>query len=398
MRDESTVTHSLKNATAVVGVGSSAFTIKSERSNLRLAAEALRNALDDSGLRKNDIDGFITNIGRPTGMDYDEIAEGLGLRASYTVQTWNHGRFGAPALQIAAMAVACGLATTVACICVAGFAKARLVGGPGNDQELRETGGPHGEYPAHGQAAPVSGAAYVLRYYQERFGVTPEKLATVPLTFRKHAALNPNAVMRDRTLTMDDYLNAPFIIEPMRRYDCAVPSDGSVVMLVTSAERAADSRQRPVYLRGMQGLPSGRRESRYGTLPGSGVNQDSVFSFEPNPAETLAYRMADVTPEDINGLYIYDHFSPGVLVALERFGFCKVGEAADWIHGGRIALGGALPINTNGGHLSEAHVSGWNHMAEIVRQLRGECGERQIKDAEVLQYVDRAGTSVIFGR
>jgi acetyl-CoA acetyltransferase len=147
----------------------------------------------------------------------------------------------------------------------------------------------------------------------------------------------------------------------------------------------------------MQGVHAGRQLHNL-TLPGLGVAQQDVFPYRPTREDLYAYEMAGVTQKDIDALITYDAFSPLVLFALERFGFCGPGEAREFVKDGRIELGGELPINTGGGLLSEGHMIGWNLFIEAVRQLRHECGPRQVKDAQVIQYGSFLGESVIFRR
>lgn len=384
----------LKDRVALVGVGASRFERRTTRSNLALAAEALRNALDDAGLRKDDIDGLVTNVGWPLGVDYDRMAEAFGLDLRFADQTWTHGRFVGPTLQHAVLAVASGLATYVACLAAACFSRLGMMGGPMDLEGERQGGGSHGETPHYGMTAPGAGAAMSMRIYLHRYGGRPEDLAAVPIALRKHARLNPNAVMQ-KPMDRAAYLAEPYIVEPLRRADFAIMSDGAACVLVTTAERARDLRQAPVLVKGMQGLRAGREEFIF-ARPGLGAWQQRrlVFHGEDHPA----YRMAEVAPADIDGLYVYDAFSPNVLFTLERFGFVPPGEALAWVQGGRIELGGELPVNTNGGLLSEAHVTGWNHIIEIVRQLRGQCGERQVRDAALMQWATPFGDALIFGR
>jgi acetyl-CoA acetyltransferase len=186
------------------------------------------------------------------------------------------------------------------------------------------------------------------------------------------------------------------VVDPLRLYDCCLITDGAAVALVTSAERARDLKQRPVYVAGAQGLRSGRDEFIFAPRR-LGINQQSTATWRPEERDLLAYRMAGIERKDVAGLYTYDAFSPLVLFTLERFGFCGPGEAAGWVQGGRIELGGELPMNTSGGLLSEAHVGGWNSILEIVRQLRGAAGERQIPGARYLQWGTAWGDAVIFG-
>jgi len=160
------------------------------------------------------------------------------------------------------------------------------------------------------------------------------------------------------------------------------------------SERARDLKQPPVYSSGMQGLPAGRDEFIW-TYPGFGVSQQDMFDYEPGLQPV--YHMAGVTPQEIDALFVYDAFSIVAWTALERFGFCGLGEAAAFTQDGRIELGGALPMNTHGGLLSEAHIMGWNHQVEIVRQLRGECGARQkVKRSRKSQCMGRISPSLLF--
>jgi acetyl-CoA acetyltransferase len=185
------------------------------------------------------------------------------------------------------------------------------------------------------------------------------------------------------------------VVDPLRLYDCCLITDGAAVVLVTSADRARDLKQAPVYIAGMQGLRSGRDEFIFAPR-GLGINQQPTVRSRPPERDLAVYRMAGIERKDVAGLYTYDAFSPVVLFVLERFGFCGPGEAASWVQNGRIELGGELPMNTSGGLLSEAHVGGWNSILEIVRQLRGAAGERQIPNPRHLQWGTAWGDSVIF--
>jgi acetyl-CoA acetyltransferase len=226
------------------------------------------------------------------------------------------------------------------------------------------------------------------------YGATSEELAAVPIAFRKHALKSPHAVMKE-PLTLAAHQSARMVVDPLRLYDCCLITDGAAVALVTSAERARDLKQPPVYISGMQGLRSGRDEFIFAPR-GLGINQQETARWRPEERDLLAYRMAGIERKDVAGLYTYDAFSPLVLFTLERFGFCGPGEAAKWVQNGRIELGGELPMNTSGGLLSEAHVGGWNSILEIVRQLRGTAGARQIPNARHLQWGTAWGDSVIF--
>jgi acetyl-CoA acetyltransferase len=375
-------------------MGCSAFSLGTDASPTALAADALRAALADSGLQRGQIDGLSMHYGTPLGIDYDRVANAFGLDVRYVSQNMVNGRFISTALQHAAMAVDAGLASVVACVTTVSFTRSRQkkAGGPG-PEALREEGGTHGEAPAYGMSFPAAGAAIAAQAYMHRYGVGAEKLAQVAISTRAHAASNPHAIMRD-PITVQDYLAAPMIADPLRLLDCCLVSDGAVVVLVGASDRAADLRQAPVDIVGMQGLRAGRQEFVFAP-PGLGVFTQDAARGADWPAETEVFQSAGLTQRDMQGFYTYDAFSPLVLYALERFGYCPVGAAADFIAEGRIGPGGALPDNTSGGLLSEAHVAGWNSIVEMVRQLRGKAGARQISGATHLQWATAWGDSVI---
>ncbi|MBI3796091.1 MAG: thiolase family protein [Deltaproteobacteria bacterium] len=386
----------LKDKTAVCGVGHSPYGRRLNRSTIDLAGEAIRHALDDAGLGRDDLDGLIVSFGTPIGADADTLAYALGLKLKMYNQTWAHGRFTASCLQWAAMAVNAGLANAVACLTAISFSGFRrpMMGGAGDSEGAWEAGGGHGEDPVFGMTSPGAGAALVAQKYFARFGATSRQLAAVPVAFRKHASLNPTAIMRE-PITVDDHQNSRFVCEPLHLLDYCLINDGAACVIVTSSERARDLQKPPVYLSGMQGLPGGREEFIW-TYPGFGTSQQDAFDYQPGLQPV--YQMANVTPKDINALFTYDAFSILAWTALERFGFCGQGEAAAFTQEGRIEVGGALPMNTNGGLLSEGHMMGWNHQVEIVRQLRGECGPRQVANAQLIQWANAYGDSLIYRR
>ena len=386
----------IKDRAAIVGAGNSQYGRRLMRSPIDLAADAIANALDDAGLRRDELDGMIVSFGTPIGADGDSIAQVLGLKLRAANQTWAHGRFTASCIQWAALMVNAGLADAVACLASVSFSGMRrpMMGGASDREGMREAGGGHGEDPVYGMTSPGSGAALVARRYFERYGTDSRALAAVPVAFRKHASMNPAAIMRE-PYTIADHQQSRYVCEPLHLLDYCLINDGAACVIVTTAERARDRKKRPVYISGMQALPGGPEEFIW-AYPGLGVVQQSVFDYEAGVQPV--YQMAGVAPRDIDALFTYDAFSILPWIALERFGFCKPGEAPAFTQNGRIEVGGALPINTNGGLLSEAHIMGWNHQVEIVRQLRGECGPRQVKDAEIIQWANAYGDSLIYHR
>lgn len=384
----------LKDRSAIAGVGNSSYGRRLMRSPIDLACDAIVNALDDAGLSREDLDGLIVSFGSPIGADGDTLAQVLGLNLRACNQTWAHGRFTASCIQWAAMMVNAGLANAVACLASVSFSGMRrpMMGGASDREGTREAGGGHGEDPVYGMTSPGAGAAMVARRYFDRYGTNSRALAAVPVAFRKHASMNPIAIMRE-PFDVDDHQRSRYVCEPLHLLDYCLINDGAACVIVTTAERARDCRKAPVYISGMQGLPGGREEFIW-AYPGLGVAQQSVFDY---PAELQAvYKMAEITPRDVDALFTYDAFSILAWIALERWGFCKPGEAPEFTQRGRIEIGGDLPMNTNGGLLSESHVMGWNHQVEIVRQLRGECGVRQVKNASVIQWANAYGDSLIY--
>lgn len=381
---------------AIVGIGCSTFGRGLPDSQLRLAYVAFKEALEDAGLERKDVDGLSIHLGWPLGVDYDRIAEAFDLDIRYVNQSWLHGRFVTNALQHAALAVSAGLADVVACVTAISFTRERgILGGPGDVEGSREEGGTHGEVPHYGLTAPAGGAAIAMQRYMHLYGVSSEQLAAVPMSIRRHALNNPCAVMRE-PLTLEQYQKARMVVDPLRLFDCCLITDGAAVVLVTRADRARGMKQKPVRIGPMQGARAGREEFIFAPR-GLGINQQSGRR-GPARERDLEVFAKGIGRADIQGFYTYDAFSPLVLFALERFGYAGPGEAAAFVQDGRIAPGGALPVNTSGGLLSEAHVAGWNSICEMTRQLRGTAGPSQIAEARALQWGTAWGDSVILTR
>jgi acetyl-CoA acetyltransferase len=379
-----------RGRSAIAGVGRSELGIALNRSTTSLAAEAFKAALADAGLDRHDVDGLYVNA----GPDVDQLAELLGLSCRFANQSWRHGRLSASIVQAAGLAVAAGLADCVACIYAIDMRERGAYGGDRDLESLRAGGGPHHELPHYGLTSPGSAAALAVAKYMDRYGMSSEQLGIVAVSQRAHALRNPDAVER-RPLTLDEYGESPYIIEPLRRADFCLTTDGAACVLVTTADRARALRKPPVYILGAQGLRAGREEFIFGRR-GLGLwQQTDDQDWRPQTQEVYVH--ARLARDEVQGLYIYDSFSPQVIFALEEFGFCGAGEGGVWIADGHSAPDGRLPINTHGGHLSEAMLAGWGHQIEIVTQLRGEAGERQITGAQVLQYVGPLGVSIIYG-
>jgi acetyl-CoA acetyltransferase len=383
---------------AVVGIGTVGFGQMADQSVASMADRAVAAALEDSGLERGEIDALLVHIGSPRGLDYDEMAMLLGLEVVYATQTWSHGRFGSTVIATAAMILELGLVDCALCVGAfknSSFTRVGTTGHAAFFEGMREGGGPHAETPYVGMAAPIAGAALSTQRYLHRYGIDREKLGAVALAQRRAAQQNPLAVMRE-PLSREQYEGSRFVVEPLRLYDCSVPIDTAVALILTRADRGAHLRAPVVHVRGYQGLHAGPNEFIFGQ-PGLGINQADVFDYAPLGSSEPVYRRAAVSRSEVQTLHCYDGFSPQILWTLERFGFCAPGEAADWVGGGRIELGGELPVNTSGGHLSEGHSNGWGQTLEIVRQLRGQAGPRQIDGLKVAQWATTLGDSIIYG-
>jgi acetyl-CoA acetyltransferase len=386
----------LSGKAAIVGIGASRFERRPEASVFQFAGDALNAALTDAGLEKGQIDGLIVQIGSPRGADYDGIAETFGLAPRFCSQTWSHGRFAATVLTHAAMAVASGLATRVACIMAMKNSDLGRIGEANNPffhEQFRENGGPHGEAGHLGMSSPVAGAAMAFDLYCRRYGKDRELLGAIPIAFRRHAALTEDAVMR-APIDWEDYRQARPVIDPLRLLDCSPVGDGGVCAIVAAAEGAP----RSVAITGAQGIRAGR-DSFIFAPHGLGIGQQSGVRL--TAAEVRGhpvYAMAGTSPDGMDLLGLYDSFSPLPLYALEDFGFCGEGEALDWVQGGRIGIGGALPVNTSGGQLSQAQMNGWGQIRELVTQLRGEAGARQVADARRAMWATVGGDALIIER
>lgn len=379
----------IADQTAIAGVGMTRIGRYPDRSALSLAVDGFELALEDAGLRKSDVDGLIM---MSWGSDYDRFLETVGLDVDYAYQGWHHGRFLIPMVQQAALVVNAGLANVVA---IVHGAKGKRIGTLDGDPEIQRQGlGPHGESATYGAVSRAYGAAVSAQRYFHLYGGDNSALAPVAVTLRQHAVLNPGAFRRS-PMSIEDHQASRWVVEPLRLFDCCQINDGGTCVIVTSAERAKDLPHAPALISGMQGVHAG---PNYHNLaqPGLGVAQQEVFTY--HAGRQPAYEMAGITRDDVDGLTVYDAFTPMVLFSLERFGFCGPGEAMDFVKDGRIGLGGQLPVNTSGGLLSEGHLTGWNLLIEMVRQLRHECGDRQIEDAQILQWGSFLGESLILKR
>lgn len=350
---------------AIIGVGATHQGELPGLSGDEIAVDALRLALADAGIAKSQLDGLVTcrSYGGQ-GVDTD-IGRLLGLNPSFSA-TLDYGTCNF-SLHLAIMAIRSGLANTVALTYGTNqrTAKHRFANAA-SDAHLTE---PHGFYNVAGPAAMA------FARHKHLYGTTEEQLGHVAVGQRQFAQLNPMAIFRDE-LTLENYLAAPYIVEPLRRPDITMISDGGAALIVTRADRIGDLDRTPVFLVAM---------AQSASLRDNQTNDNLMRPWIGDTATRL-YRDSPVSREDVDVLFIQDPFSVWVLQMLEWYGFCPVGEGGPFLAEGRTAPGGALPLNTNGGQLSEAYMWGWLHLCEAVRQLRGEAGPRQVKGASIAQY------------
>lgn len=380
------MTHQYQHSpVAVVGVGTTTFGRLPEYDATTLGIWALREALEDCGLGTQDIDGLV--VQRIT--DYQKFICVTGITPKFVSVMPAPGHLTGGAIQIAASAVLSGAAKTIALVYGNnGRSAGARYGGSSGAGSKSGNDGDQLWFP-YGMTSPGAVNALMFERHHQRYGTTTEQLAEIAVAFRNHAILNPGAVMR-KPITVEDHENSRFICEPLRLLDYCLINDGGVALIITTAERAKDLKQPPVYMRGFA-LQSKMAEGEF--------TEDFGHACMQSVAKSV-YEMADVAREDIDALMVYDSFTPSVLYVLEGFGFCPVGESGRWIQNGRLRLGGELPTNTSGGHLSESYMQGWAVNAEAVRQLRGNCGARQVPGAKLIQYLcgGPISSSIIYGR
>jgi acetyl-CoA acetyltransferase len=356
----------LSNRVAVIGVGNTAYGSFPETDEYGLGAEAFRNAIEDCGLDKNQVDGLLV-CRMPY---YARMGEVLGLDPRWTLSMPPHGRMSGMGLIEAAIAVATGQANYVALI-YTNIGRSRRVNYGGDEAPS--------VWDPWGFTSPGGAHAMMFRRHMELYGTTTRQLAEVSVAIRHHACLNPNAVMKT-PISIDEHEASRPIVAPLRLLDYCLINDGAVCLILSTAERARHARKKPVLMSGFGGRESYRESSIQ--------NFDFDFWHDAvSEAGRTAYAMAGVTHGDVDALMCYDNFSPTVLFSLEGLGFCPRGEAGHFVEGGSLKLGGKLPTNTDGGHLSNSYMQGWALNVEAVRQLRGECGARQVPDCRVVQYV-----------
>jgi acetyl-CoA acetyltransferase len=364
----------LRGKTAIIGCGLSEVGRVPGRSPLFLAADAATKALEDAGLTRADVDGVLSAAAFASPFHRFSVAlsEYLGIQPTFSNTLQVSGATAATAFSIGAAAIAGGLARYV--LVAAGDS---LLTGLTPDLALRSMSESRDQQYEMPFGIPVANTfAMTAHRHMKDYGTTPEQLAQVAVVHRAHAARTPGAQMTD-PITVDDVLSSRMVTTPYHKLDCSLISDGGAAFVLASAEDAeALGVEDPVYLLGA----------------GEGYTHEHVFLM-PSITETgatlssaKAYAMAGCTPDDIDVAGVYDCFTGTVIMALEDLGFCAKGEGGPFVADGHITHGGTLPINTHGGLLSFAHAGlpgSLFHFHEVVSQLRGACGDRQVPGAEL---------------
>lgn len=360
----------LRGRIAIAAVGASAQGELPGQSADEIAVATLKLTLEQNGLRKSDIDGLITCKSFGGGGIDTTIGRLAGMNPAYSA-TLDYGTCNF-SLHLAAAAIATGQATTVA-----------ILYGTNQRSQRNPFSHPLGsvdEIERYGLLNVAGPAAMAFRRYQHLYGITEQQLGHVAVSQRRYAANNPQAIFR-HPLEIEDYLSEPYLVEPLRRSDLCMISDGGACIIVTSTEKARDLTNVPVCILGMA-QQTGLRDRQ---------NADNWLRPWISSVADRIYSQADVTQKDIDLLYIQDPCSVWVLQMLEAYGFVEPGQAGPAFEAGAVGWGSKLPINTSGGQLSEAYMWGFLHLVEAVRQLQGNCGARQIAGAKIAQYCSTMG-------
>jgi acetyl-CoA acetyltransferase len=388
------VSRSLHHQAAIVGIGQTEFSKESGRSELQLACEAARAALDDAGLSPRDVDGLVT-----FSMDSSEeaeVARNLGIpKLTMFARVPYGGGAACGVVMQAGMAVATGAADVVVCYRAMNERSGMRFGGSAmmGAAMLPPFLDMYGPY---GHLSPASWVALQARRYMHEYGVTNEDFGRISVVDRKHAATNPAAWFYQRPITLAAHQASRWIVEPvLRLLDCCQESDGGVALVVTTPERARDLRQRSAVI-----VAAAQGAADDGELMTSYYRDDITGLPEMGIVAQKLWAESGLTPSDIQTAFLYDHFTPFVLVQLEELGFCKRGEAKDFASVDNLSIGGRLPINTSGGLLGEGYIHGMNGVTEAVRQLRGtSCN--QVDDVEHVLVTAGTGcptSGLILGR
>jgi acetyl-CoA acetyltransferase len=377
----------------IAGIGLSDYPKAPHLDGMSHHAQALQRALDDCGLPKQELDGY---TGAGMGMEAaPAFAEYLGINHRFIDGTMTGGSSFEFHVQHAAAAIRDGTCDAVAITYGSNFlsARGRSLGTGGFYSGGQKVGG-LAQYEAPYGATLVGSYAMAARRHMYEFGTTSEQLAEIAVGVREYAGLNPLAMYRD-PITVDDVLASRLVADPLHKLDCCVVSDGGGAVILTTAERARDLRQQPVYVLGAAGAQTH-------------WNISQMPDFTSTAAATCgpdALAQAGVRPEDIDTLQLYDSFTITVLLLIEGLGLCGKGEGGPFVAEGHLRRGGRVPLNTDGGGLSSCHsgMRGIFLLVEASRQLRHQAGAAQVPDCSIAVACGSGGSlscigAVVLGR
>lgn len=362
---------SLREAAAVTGIGETSYTRGGPaRTALGLQIESALKAISDAGLNPTDIDGIVIPMGISPVIAEDFITHFALPDLRFSAITPMGGASCVAALQTASAAIAAGICQHVLIpIGRTGYSGARIGTRLHQMPQFRTVG--EFELP-QGAIAPATLYAPMARRHMETYGTTSKQLGEIAVTMRQHAILNDNATMRT-PITLEDHQASRMISDPFRLLDCSLESDGGAALIISSTELARDMPQPTVLI---MGVGEGHPDS-----PSTITQRPDIMQLGIGKVASRIFAACGLTPADIDVAEIYDCFTYVVLRQLEELGFCKAGEGGAFVENGNIGLGGRLPVNTHGGLLSQAHLAGMNHIVELVKQLRGQAGKAQVRNA-----------------
>jgi acetyl-CoA acetyltransferase len=361
---------SLRGSVAIVGVGLAGCGEAQGRSEMEITAEAAHKAVADAGLNMRQIDGLVT-ASVTNFMPSLSLGEYLGIKPKFSDTNCIGGSSFVSHLLPAAMALNYGLCDAVL---VAYGSNQRTGLGRAEQGKIKSALDPQTYEAPYKPLAPLTAYALAAARHMHQYGTTREQLAEVAVAARKWAQRNPAAFSRD-PLSVEDVLKARMVSDPLTVRDCCLVTDGAGAYVLTRADRAKDRPKPPAYMLGAAAAHWHRQISSMPDLTVTAASESGA----------RAFAMAGLAPADVDVVELYDAFTINVILFLEDLGFCKKGEGGAFVSGGRIAPGGTLPVNTNGGGLSCVHpgMYGIFTMIEAVEQLRGAAGPRQVNGAEV---------------
>ncbi len=374
-------------STAIVGIGATEFSKESGRSELQLACESVSAAIADAGLKPSDVDGMVTFTMESSAEIH--VARNVGIGdLSFFSKVPHGGGAAAGTVAHAAAAITAGLADVV--VCWRSFnERSGERYGLGQAERPMDISADRAAYSwmtPYGLSTPAQWVAMNARRYMHEYGATSEDFGRVAVIDRAHAATNPKAWFYERPITLAEHQESRWIAEPLHLLDCCQETDGGQAMVVVSAERARDLPNIPAYV--------------VGAAQGAGKDQHMMTSYyrpsvsglpEMGVVAKQLWAQSGLTPQDMQALVLYDHFTPFVLPQLEELGFCGRGEARHFIADGHLDPGGSMPLNTHGGQLGEAYMHGMNGIAEGVRLIRGTSANQT---HDVTNTLVTAGTGV----